>query len=133
MDIKGKVTYRESDTITPGSDLTTIEIKNFKIGLGVCHDLRFEEMARIYRNRGCNMLIYPGAFHTVTGPLHWQLVGRSRANDTQSYVACVSPAHSPDHDFTEWGHTQLIGPWGNMIAELGTDEDMIIKDIGMSF
>lgn len=52
IDIKGKMTFRESDSLSPGSTLTMFEAKGCKIGIGICYDIRFEEMARLYRNKG---------------------------------------------------------------------------------
>ncbi|XP_050493938.1 omega-amidase NIT2-like isoform X1 [Bombus huntii] len=95
IDIPNKITFRESDSLSPGNSLTTFDVKGCKIGIGICYDIRFEEMARIYRNKGCQMLIYPAAFNMTTGPLHWSLLQRSRANDNQLYVACISPARVP--------------------------------------
>ncbi|XP_050495488.1 omega-amidase NIT2-A-like isoform X1 [Bombus huntii] len=95
IDIPNKITFRESDSLSPGNSLTTFDVKGCKIGIGICYDIRFEEMARIYRNKGCQMLIYPAAFNMTTGPLHWSLLQRFRANDNQLYVACISPARVP--------------------------------------
>ncbi|XP_076482708.1 omega-amidase NIT2-like isoform X1 [Bombus vancouverensis nearcticus] len=72
IDIPNKITFRESDSLSPGNSLTTFDVKGCKIG--------------------CQMLIYPAAFNMTTGPLHWSLLQRSRANDNQLYVACISPA-----------------------------------------
>lgn len=52
IDIKDKITFRESDSLSPGNSLTILEAKGCKIGIGICYDIRFEEMARLYRNRG---------------------------------------------------------------------------------
>ncbi|XP_076481183.1 omega-amidase NIT2-like [Bombus vancouverensis nearcticus] len=95
IDIPNKITFRESDSLSPGNSLTTFDVKGCKKGIGICYDIRFEEMARIYRNKGCQMLIYPAAFNMTTGPLHWSLLQRFRANDNQLYVACISPARVP--------------------------------------
>ena len=130
IDIKDKITFRESDTLSPGEELTTFEAKGCKIGVGICYDIRFEEMARLYRNRGCQMLVYPAAFNMTTGPLHWELLQRSRANDNQLYVACVSPARAEGPGYIAWGHTQLTSPWGEVLAQLDAIEDMIVKEIG---
>ncbi|XP_011504692.1 PREDICTED: omega-amidase NIT2 [Ceratosolen solmsi marchali] len=131
IDIKNKITFRESETLSPGETLTTFDALGSKIGIGICYDIRFEEMARLYRNRGCNILVYPAAFNMTTGPLHWSLLQRSRANDNQLYVACVSPARSQGAGYIAWGHTQLTSPWGEVLAELNADEDMIVKDIDL--
>lgn len=131
IDIKGKITFRESDSLSPGTSLTTFEFMGCKIGIGICYDIRFEELARLYRNQGCQMLIYPGAFNMTTGPLHWSLLQRSRANDNQLYVASVSPARGSGTGYIAWGHTQLSNPWGEILQELDSAEDMIVSDIDL--
>lgn len=130
IDIKDKITFRESDILSPGNSLATFEVKGCKIGLGICYDIRFEEQARLYRNQGCNMLVYPAAFNMTTGPMHWSLLQRSRANDNQLFVAAVSPSRNRGPGYIAWGHTMLTDPWGEVLAELDAIEDMIIKDIG---
>ncbi|XP_033326905.1 omega-amidase NIT2 [Megalopta genalis] len=132
IDIPGKMTFRESDSLSPGNSLTTFEMKGCKIGIGICYDIRFEEMARLYRNEGCHMLIYPAAFNMTTGPLHWSLLQRSRANDNQLYVACVSPARGSPPGYVAWGHTQLTNPWGEILHELDAAEDMVVADIDLN-
>lgn len=52
IDIKGKITFKESDILSAGQDLMTFQLGNWKIGLGICYDIRFEELARLYRNLG---------------------------------------------------------------------------------
>lgn len=131
IDIPNKITFRESDILSPGSSLTTFEVKGCKIGIGICYDIRFEELARIYRNKGCQMLIYPAAFNMTTGPLHWSLLQRSRANDNQLYVACISPARNTSADYVAWGHTQLTSPWGEILHDLDTPETMVVADIDL--
>ncbi|XP_012282001.1 omega-amidase NIT2 [Orussus abietinus] len=131
IDIKGKMTFRESDTLSAGDSLTTIDMLGCKIGIGICYDIRFEEMARLYRNLGCQMLIYPAAFNMTTGPLHWSLLQRARANDNQLFVACISPARGLGAGYIAWGHSQLTDPWGEILAELDAEEDMIVSDVDL--
>jgi hypothetical protein len=52
IDIPGKITFKESETLSPGNGLTTFDIGAWKVGLGICYDLRFNEMATIYRKKG---------------------------------------------------------------------------------
>ncbi|XP_018376053.1 PREDICTED: nitrilase homolog 2 isoform X2 [Trachymyrmex cornetzi] len=131
IDIKGKITFRESDSLSAGNSLTIFEAKGCKIGIGICYDIRFEEMARLYRNKGCQLLVYPAAFNMTTGPLHWSLLQRARANDNQLYVACVSPARGSPPGYVAWGHTQLTNPWGEILGELDAIENMIVSDIDL--
>ncbi|XP_046478467.1 omega-amidase NIT2-like isoform X2 [Neodiprion pinetum] len=133
VDVEGKISFKESDTITAGNELLTFRVKGWKIGLGICHDIRFEELARLYRNLGCQLMFYPGAFEsTVTGPLHWSLLQRARANDAQLYVAGVSSAKVDGFGYESYGHTQLTDPWGRVLKELEFAEDMIVADIDMT-
>lgn len=103
IDVKGGICFKESDVLAAGSALSILEIDNFKIGIGICYDIRFDELARIYRNKGCHMLLYPAAFNMTTGPLHWELLQRARANDLQLYVATISPARDVTAGYIAWG------------------------------
>lgn len=49
-----------------------------RIGIGICYDVRFPELAMIAARQGCLAMIYPGAFNLVTGPLNWELLARGR-------------------------------------------------------
>lgn len=60
IDIPGKITFKESEVLGAGNELVTFNMEDVKIGLGICYDLRFEELAKLYRLQGCSMLIYPG-------------------------------------------------------------------------
>jgi len=55
----------------------------FSLGVGICYDIRFPELAMIMRAKGCALLLYPGAFNLTTGPAHWELLQRARAVDNQ--------------------------------------------------
>lgn len=104
-------------------------MNGFKIGLGICYDIRFEELAKLYRLKGCNMLIYPGAFNMKTGPLHWELLARSRANDNQCYVALISPARDENAQYVAYGHSCLVDPWGKVLKCLSKDEETFVMEI----
>lgn len=78
---------------------------------------------------GCKAIIFPAAFNMTTGPMHWSLLQRARANDNQCYIACISPARGTS-GYIAWGHTQLTDPWGKIVKELDAEEDMIVENIG---
>ena len=82
-----------------------------KVGLGICYDVRFPELALLYAKQGCKMLCYPGAFNMTTGPAHWELLLRSRALDNQLFVAGVSVARDEDASYVAWGHSTVVDPW----------------------
>ena len=60
IDIPGKVIFRESDTLTPGRTITVVDTEHGKLGIGICYDLRFQELAMLYAKRGVQLIIYPG-------------------------------------------------------------------------
>jgi len=100
-----------------------------KIGLGICYDIRFPEMAMIAARQGCHVLIYPGAFNLTTGPLHWKLLQCARAVDNQVFVSMCSPARDPDAGYQAWGHSMVVDPMGCVLAEAGDEEEIVFADI----
>jgi omega-amidase len=132
IDIPGKITFKESDALSPGQQLFTFDIdQQYRIGIAICYDLRFPLLASLYSNRQCHILLYPGAFNMTTGPAHWELLLRSRALDNQMYVAGISPAHDEQADYKAWGHTTLVDPWGTVIQKCEMNEEIIYGDIDM--
>ncbi|KAL3744541.1 hypothetical protein ACJRO7_013759 [Eucalyptus globulus] len=83
IDIPGKITFMESKTLTAGESPIIVDTDVGRIGVGICYDIRFQELAMIYAARGAHLLCYPGAFNMTTGPLHWELLQRARAVDNQ--------------------------------------------------
>ncbi|GMH40566.1 hypothetical protein BSKO_08470 [Bryopsis sp. KO-2023] len=129
IDIPGKITFRESDTLSPGGGLTSVELADVKIGLGICYDIRFPEMAMLYAREGAQMLIYPGGFPMSTGALHWELLLRARALDNQVFVAGCSRSVNPELDRQAWGHSAIVGPSGEILAQCLDEEATILTKI----
>lgn len=129
IDIPGKITFKESDILSPGSQITTFNTEYGKIGVGICYDIRFPELAMIAARQGCKMMVYPGAFNMTTGPLHWELLQRARAVDNQIFVATVSPARDKDAGYIAWGHSSVVNPNGQVIATTEDGEAIVYADI----
>jgi len=129
IDVPGGVRFFESETLTGGSTLSTFETPFCKMGVGICYDIRFPEYAQICQKEGCQVLLYPGAFNTTTGPLHWELLQRARAVDNQLWVATASPARDPDFSYQAWGHSTVVDPWGKVVQTTEHEEDIVIADI----
>ncbi|KAG0679889.1 Carbon-nitrogen hydrolase [Pichia californica] len=132
VDITNGPILKESNSVQPGNEI----IKPFKtpagnLGLGICYDLRFPELALRLRSLGAELLTYPSAWTMKTGP-HFQVLGKSIALLTQSYV--ILPAQSGVHDVyadgykldnnlvagskrESFGHTCIIDPNGTILAE----------------
>ncbi|XP_004501439.1 omega-amidase, chloroplastic [Cicer arietinum] len=132
IDIPGKITFIESKTLTAGETPTIVDTEVGRIGIGICYDIRFPELAMIYAARGAHLLCYPGAFNMTTGPLHWELLQRARATDNQLYVATCSPARDAASGYVAWGHSTLVGPFGEVLATTEHEEATIIAEIDYS-
>lgn len=132
IDVKGGIKFKESDVLSPGNSLTVIDVDGIKIGLGICYDIRFEELARLYRNKGCEVLLYPGAFNMTTGPMHWELLARARANDNQLYMATISPARDVDAGYVAWGHSMIVDPWGKIVESAKDEEAIVFAELDLN-
>ena len=97
------------------------------------YDIRFAEYAQAASQLGAELLVYPGAFNHVTGPAHWELLQRARALDNQLYVATASPALDPTFSYKAWGHSTIVGPWGNVVATRGRDAGMVVGDLNFNW
>lgn len=135
IDIPNGITFKESITLTGGDKATTIELPEFgTVGEGICYDIRFPELAAVAaREKNAFAMIYPGAFNTVTGPLHWHLLARSRAIDNQIYVILASPSRNLDLGYHAYGHSLVVDPNGNIIAEAGEGEEIVIAELDPEF
>ncbi|KAF5923909.1 hypothetical protein HPG69_010338 [Diceros bicornis minor] len=129
IDVPGKITFQESKTLSPGDSFSTFDTPYCRVGLGICYDIRFAELAQVYAQRGCQLLVYPGAFNLTTGPAHWELLQRGRAVDNQVYVATASPARDDKASYVAWGHSTVVTPWGEVLARAGTEEAIVYADI----
>jgi len=135
IDVPGKVRFCESDTLSAGPAAPTLFDTPFgRVGVGICYDIRFGEYASLLAARGASLLVYPGAFNTVTGPLHWELLQRARAVDNQAWVLTCSPARA-EHDPTSyqaWGHSSAISPWGRVRATTEHQPAVVVTEIDMA-
>lgn len=101
-----------------------------RVGVGICFDVRYPAFAATYAHAlHCDALVYPGAFNMVTGPPHWELAARSRAVDTQTYVAMVSPARTRDSGYVSFAHSLVVNAWGEVTAQAGEMEEVISSEI----
>ncbi|KAK7481733.1 hypothetical protein BaRGS_00026981 [Batillaria attramentaria] len=131
IDVPGKIRVKESDALSPGNSLTCFNTPFCRVGVAICYDIRFAELAQIYAQRGCKLLVYPGAFNMTTGPVHWEALQRGRALDNQLYVATVSQARDESASYVAWGHSTVVGPWGDVIAKADHEEKILYADIDL--
>ena len=131
IDVKGKIYFKESDTLSAGNEFTIIKTDLARIGIGICYDIRFVELSRIMALNGAEILIFPGAFNLTTGPAHWELLFRSRALDNQTFAIGVAPALDENANYNSYGHSIAVNPWGEVIEELDYGEELKIVEIDL--
>jgi len=131
IDIPGQIVFKESDVFTAGEHLALIDYQQLRLSVLICFDIRFPELARMATLAGAQMLFIPAAFNTTTGPAHWELLMRTRAVDNQLFVAAASPARNPQSSYQTWGHSMIVDPWGKVIAEAQTGEEIIYAEINL--
>lgn len=131
IDVQGGQYFRESDTLSPGSQVTVVETSFGPLGVAICYDLRFPELARLMALRGAKMLAYPGAFNMTTGPAHWEILFRARALDNQVYLLGCAPARDERAGYVSYGHSLVVSPWGSPLAQLGPEEGRLLAEIDL--
>ncbi len=121
--------YLESATFEPGDQIITAATPFGKLGLMICYDLRFPELAVALRNQGSEILTAPSAFTHLTGQAHWQLLLRARAIDSQCLV--IGAGQGGWHGTRQtWGHSAIVDGWGDVLAE---SEDEIPTQISADY
>jgi len=132
IEIEGGQQFRESDTLSPGNKATVFDTEFGTIGVCICYDLRFPELARLMVDQGAKIIIVPGAFNMTTGPAHWEILFRTRSVDNQVFTVGAAPARDPEARYTSWGHTIMVGPWGNVLQQMDEREGFIMQDLDLA-
>lgn len=121
--------YRESNTVAGGDEAVLTDTPWGKIGLSICYDVRFPQLYRGLAQKGAFLFTVPSAFTVPTGSAHWHVLLRARAIENGAFV--VAPAQGGVHanGRNTYGHSLIISPWGEVLAEAGTDPGVIVADI----
>ena len=121
--------FRESNTFTPGREVTVFDTPWGKMGAAICFDMRFPELFRAMARRGARLLFVPAQFNMTTGPVHWELTLRARAVDNELFVAAASAARCEGFSYECWGHSLVIDPWGTVLAGADETEQILFADL----
>jgi nitrilase len=131
VELENGESYGESRYIEPGTNLVTVDALSTRIGVTVCYDIRFPELYRELTRQGAEILTVPSAFTMPTGEAHWEVLLRARAIENLSWV--VAPAQTGEHPGrSTWGHSLIISPWGEVVAEKGKDAGPIVAEVDLS-
>lgn len=133
IDIKNKQKFKESDTLSSGNEVTVFDTEFGKIGLCICYDFRFPELARLMVNKGAKAIIVPASFNMTTGPAHWHIMFRSRSIDNQVYTIGCSPSRDYNSSYISYGHSLIASPFGEILCELDKKENLITYSIDLDY
>ena len=136
VDLDNGESWRESKVYRPGETAVTVNAGDFTIGLSVCYDLRFPTLYQVQARAGAQILTCPAAFTRQTGRAHWHALLRARAIENGAYM--IAAAQGGDHEDGRetYGHSLVVNPWGEVIAELANEEpgillaDLDLKECG---
>ena len=129
IDVKGGQSFKESDTLTPGDHSTVFETEFGIMGLCICFDFRFPELARRMALDGAKAIFVPAAFNMTTGPAHWEVMFRSRAVDNQVFTFGTAPARDKTASYHSWGHSIAVSPWGTILNQMGAEAGIQVTEI----
>jgi predicted amidohydrolase len=106
---------------------TAPENASVPTGLATCYDIRFPEQFRLLLDAGAVLVVVPAAWPAARVG-HWQLLGRARAVENQSFVVQCNTAGT--HAGVEMGgHSQVVDPWGVVVAEAGEAQEVLSVEI----
>jgi deaminated glutathione amidase len=125
VDLGGGETYRESASIEPGSSAVVARLPWCGLGLTICYDLRFAALYRSLAQAGAEVLTVPAAFTQPTGEAHWHVLLRARAIETGSFVLAAEQGGTHENGRQTYGHSLVVSPWGEVIAEAGIEPGVI--------
>lgn len=131
IDVEGGQRFMESDTLSPGNEVTVFDTPWGRMGLCICFDLRFEELARVMTLQGAQAIFVPAAFNMTTGPAHWELLFRQRAVDNQLFTIGTSPARNEQETYVAWGHSVICDPWGSVLHQCGAGEELAVTTLDL--
>ncbi len=124
--------YRESATISPGDQAVVADTPWAPIGLSICYDLRFASLYRKLAKAGAQVLATPAAFTRVTGEAHWHVLQRARAIETGCFVIAPCQYGKISGGGECYGHSLIIDPWGEVLADAGDGEGYIVAELDMA-
>ncbi len=129
VDLPSGESYRESKNFKPGDKAVVAPTPWGPLGLTVCYDVRFPHLYRALAKAGARFLSVPAAFTRTTGTAHWHVLLRSRAIETGCYV--IAPAQCGTHpgERETFGHSLIVGPWGDVLADAGEEPGFVVADI----
>ena len=132
VDIPGGVPIYESSYTIPGSTIgPAVATVCGKVGMAICYDIRFPEIAISLVQQGAEILTYPSAFTVPSGMAHWEALLRNRAIENQCYVIAAAQVGRHHAKRSSYGHAMVVDPWGTVVAQCHDTIDVCVTEIDL--
>jgi deaminated glutathione amidase len=132
VDLPGGESYRESQYFKPGEKAVLADLPFGRLGLSICYDLRFPALYRALAAAGAEIIAVPSAFTKQTGEAHWHALIRARAIETGAFVLAAAQGGLHENGRSTFGHSLVVSPWGEILAEGGEEPCIIFADIELA-
>jgi deaminated glutathione amidase len=129
IELDGGESYRESANYQPGETAVISDLPWGRLGLTICYDVRFPALYRALAEAGAAFISVPSAFTVRTGQAHWHTLLRARAIENGCFVFAAAQAGKHESGRETYGHSLIIDPWGEILAEAGTESGVILAKI----
>jgi deaminated glutathione amidase len=129
VDLANGESYRESRSYRAGDLAVVADLPWGRLGVTVCYDLRFPALYRALAEAGASFLSIPAAFTKQTGEAHWHVLMRARAIENGCFVFAAAQGGKHENGRETFGHSLVVDPWGQIIAEAATEPGVIIADV----
>ncbi|MCO7175484.1 carbon-nitrogen family hydrolase [Sporolactobacillus kofuensis] len=120
---------KEGDLLTRGTEPITVETEFGKVGLSTCYDLRFPEQFRKELDLGAKLFLVTSAW-PLARLAHWNLFNAARAVENQCFLVSCNCVGS-NQGVVLGGHSQIVDPWGNVIATGDEHEAVVTAEIDL--
>jgi predicted amidohydrolase len=132
VDLAGGESHRESAQCQPGAKAVVADLPFGRLGLSICYDLRFSQLYRALATSGAEFIAIPSAFTKQTGEAHWHVLIRARAIETGAFVLAATQGGLHENGRATYGHSLIVSPWGEILAEAGEEPGVIFADIDLA-
>ena len=133
VDIPGGAPVYESTYTIPGSAIgPPVDTVCGKVGMAICYDMRFPELAVSLVQQGAEILTYPAAFTVPTGMAHWETLLRNRAIENQCYVIAAAQVGRHHPKRSTYGNAMVVDPWGTVVARCHDTIDICVAEIDLT-
>jgi predicted amidohydrolase len=129
VDLANGESYRESRSYRAGDLAVVADLPWGRLGVTVCYDLRFPALYRALAEAGASFLSIPAAFTKQTGEAHWYVLMRARAIENGCFVFAAAQGGKHENGRETFGHSLVVDPWGQIIAEAGTEPGVIVAEV----